>query len=212
MVLPVYHHAHDSENFWWCKGSKTLPLPILGFQLGLLFLKKKKKNQQEEISLLTCTAHFTLKQKVTQSCGPRLWLVEHLQQRPIHLQRNDRTKESNFRLPRAADCGKVNKRAGTNGGSLVCRFLSCHLWSDEILSPVLEFIFCFQAKRGRAGGWIFLCLLFLNCLQLEIIYLCQRGVSGVTYSYFLQWIRGLYLPPPGSFWKGQIMNFGVPKS
>ena len=36
---------------------------------------------------------------------------------------------------------------------MVCRFLSCHLWSDEILSPVLEFIFCvYSTFKVRRGG------------------------------------------------------------
>ena len=62
-----------------------------------------------------------------------------------------------------------------------------------------EFAFFLQVKKGE----LYLCLLFLNCLQLKIIFRSKRYILGVTYSGFLYSLvnyllifTDLFFPPP----------------
>lgn len=57
-------------------GDKTLPLPIIGSQLGL-FNKKDRLTREKQTSLLTHAVHITwkkLQQRLTLSGGLELWL------------------------------------------------------------------------------------------------------------------------------------------
>lgn len=76
--------------------------------------------------------------------------MEHFQQEAINLDRNGRTEESGFRLPRVACQGKVNICEETNGVKFACRFLWCLLWVDKSLSPEKENLYIAFTKKGAA--------------------------------------------------------------
>ena len=59
-----------------------------------------------------CTFKEEITKRMTQSRSLQLQSIEHLQQRRIN--RDGRTKESSFRFPRVANCGKVNIWEETN--------------------------------------------------------------------------------------------------
>ena len=67
------------------------------------------------------------KRKVIQNGCSEFQLVDHLQQRAVCLQRNNKTKESSLRLPRAANWGKVSIWEEIDE----VRFVHRILWSDS---------------------------------------------------------------------------------
>lgn len=66
-------------------------------------LTKRQINKRKNRPLLLGAVHVT--REKPQRNGTRL--INPLEQRTTYLQRNDRAEKSHFRLPRAADCGKV---------------------------------------------------------------------------------------------------------
>lgn len=116
------------ESFFCSRGGNLILLYPAALLTDTTGAKRQVNSRKAVCGHMSHAPYWgNLEQMEAQKGGLELQLIPNSEQRPANVQRNDRAKQSGFRLPRAAHCGR--RDGGKPVGQLICRCLWSHRWA-----------------------------------------------------------------------------------